>query len=504
MLVVRRCLSEQPGAMPEITARGRHAHAAGGALACRCRQGTKGWREGAAGHHGGHQRPAGRARAPDAAVITADSPMRSGSASATAPICLPLASSVRLPCTAGAGGGGAAAADGQELKPPLRPDASWRRRSARPGPGGNQQLAPVPCCTAAAIPARSGQLGDWLASASTSTRLVLSPTGWALRPRCCPAPRPSVVEACSPRCWRPTVRRPCNASWGRIGRLRVMQVERALDRPGSCSRQGHDPLRPPGGLVWPPSKLAGGSTPMFVVSTMGRHLHDVFHCRGRRAGKWKCTWRCAFAEEGGLLERLEERRSPVSACRRNELCRSTPWRPGVARGSTSMGQRAGGAASAGAIQARLAYRRGGPLTITDANLLWAGLQAGGLSGGVRPRRRSGPMPAAGEPAVRGAASGSPGGRDGRASLEAPGRRALRSPTDRDGESDAGGISIQRGHDIRGATLVLLRRRRRPSTPAPSRAAGIRRCCPHPLAGVLSGLWHRPGRPSGLAARGGGA
>ncbi len=143
-----------------------------------------------------------------------------------------------------------------------------------------------------------------------------------------------------------------------------------------------------------------------------------------------------------------------------------------------------GPASAGADPGPACYRRGGPLTITDANLLLGRLQPAAFPAVFGPGGDQGPdlervSQLFQELAKRVSLT------TGQASTpEALAEGALAIANDRMAEAIRR-ISIQRGHDIRGATLVCYGGAGGQHACALAERLGIRRLLLHPLAGVLS-------------------
>ena len=153
------------------------------------------------------------------------------------------------------------------------------------------------------------------------------------------------------------------AALGTATRLRVMQSSGGLAAPRQLHAKDTILSGPAGGMVGAVrvAEAAGlGSSPI-VGFDMGGTSTDVFHFDpGRGALAWE---RSAETEIGGLL--LQAPRLPIHT---------------VASGGGSVlhydGERLQvGPRSAGADPGPACYRRGGPLTVTDANLLLGRLQA---------------------------------------------------------------------------------------------------------------------------------
>ena len=160
-----------------------------------------------------------------------------------------------------------------------------------------------------------------------------------------------------------------------------------------------------------------------------------------------------------------------------------------------------GPESAGANPGPACYRRGGPLTVTDCNVMLGKLQPGFLSAGVRPRR---------EPAARSRDGAAPiridGGHRERGDRRQPHARASRRglPPDRrrqHGERDQADLGRARLRRDR-IHAVLLRRRRRPAC-LPGRRRARHDARVHPSAGGRAlRLRHGARRCARLAPAGG--
>jgi len=416
--------------------RGRHAHAAlGVGLACRCARAVEG---GAAGH----QRLATNASAGGArgAHAAADHARISRCALdrriSTAPIVLPLASSVRLPVSAG---GWRWRAPGGRWPRKLGPLAarcpSWRRRSSQAGTR-ESSFAPLPLLHSCRPSPPGSGLGDWLQALRLPPGGALPPVG--LRPPAS-APRPdSVVEACR----RPGAGGLSGAAATRAGGRIAPPAGEIGSRAGGliapellCAKDTI-PLRPRRCLV-AAVKLAGGSNADRRFRH-GRHLPPMCSMPKAPGREVEMDVAMAFAEEVGL-ERLGEdgdRRSPPAGG-----TTADPHRGGAGGGSRlalPMAKRLQvGPASAGADPGRLATAAAGRSPSHDANLLLGRLQGGGpIPRRCSAPRRSGARSGAGEaPAVRGAGRRVALATGGRARPESPGRKEpWRSPRT-DGRSD---------------------------------------------------------------------
>ena len=132
------------------------------------------------------------------------------------------------------------------------------------------------------------------------------------------------------------------------------------------------------------------------------------------------------------------------------------------------------------------YRRGGPLTVTDANVMLGKIQPALLPEGVRPGRRraarrggraSGSSPRW-PPRSRGATGDAPRARGGRP------RASSRSPSANMANAIKK-ISVQRGHDVTDYTLPCFGGAGGQHACLVADALGMTRVFVHPLAGVLS-------------------
>jgi len=362
---------------------------------------------------------------------------------------------------------GRLAADGRELAP-LRLDAQLEAaiRQARAGGITSCAVALLHSCR---HPRHEQQLGGWLQRFDFQPVVLSHRVG--LRPRLLPRAQTAVVEACV----APVLAAYLEQLQGELGphcRLRVMQSSGGLIAPELLCAKDTILSGPAGGLV-AAVKLAGGSSPI-VGFDMGGTSTDVFHAEaaGPGSGSGVGMERLEETEIAGL--RLQAERLPIHT---------------VAAGGGSRlhfdGQRLQvGPASAGADPGPACYRRGGPLTITDANLLLGRLQPAAFPAVFGPGGDQGPDPGLvsqlfQELAERVAlATGRP------STPEALAEGALAIANDRMAEAIRR-ISIQRGHDIRGATLVCYGGAGGQHACALAERLGIRRLLLHPLAGVLS-------------------
>jgi len=393
--------------------------------------------------------------------------------------------------------------------PLVRLDADLERRSARPGRRKSAGCA-VALLHAAADPARSGSWATGRASGlSTSTRWCSFPPV-PCAPRRCPAPRPPSSEASRRPCWRP-IWSGCTRAGAHSGRVRVMQSERGIDRPGTASAPRHNDRSPgpPVGLVVRQSSWRGGSTPIRrFFPTWAPSTECVSIRVPPGAGKWKMErgeWR--LQRKLGLEAAGGDRRIAWSPRLRAErLPIHTVGGRGGSQASTFGPAIAGGAASAGADPGPACYRSaGGPLTITDAQPVAGTPAAGRPFPAVFPapaeiRARSGAV----KPAVsRSCPSGSPWRTGtGEPTPEARPKEPWRSPTGPMAEAIRR-IRSSAAMTIRRCTLVCYGGAGGSTRCAsPSRWASVG-CLLHPLRRSALAYGIGPGRPA-AAARGGGA
>jgi len=370
---------------------------------------------------------------------------------------------------------GRLAADGQELAP-LRLDAELEEAISQARTGGISSCA-VALLHSCRHPRQERQLGDWLQRFDFHQVVLSHRVG--LRPRLLPRAQTSVVEACVAPVLAAYLER-LQRELGPHCRLRVMQSSGGLIAPELLCAKDTILSGPAGGLV-AAVKLAGGSTPI-VGFDMGGTSTDVFHAEA--AGPGSGNGRGDGVCRGSGLERLEETEIAGLRLQAERL----PIHTVAAGGGSRLhfdGQRLQvGPASAGADPGPACYRRGGPLTITDANLLLGRLQPAAFPAVFGPGGDQGPDPELvsqlfEELAERVALA------TGRASTpEALAEGALAIANDRMAEAIRR-ISIQRGHDIRGATLVCYGGAGGQHACALAERLGIRRLLLHPLAGVLS-------------------
>ncbi len=359
-------------------------------------------------------------------------------------------------------------ADGSELEP-LRLDGALVAELRAARADGFRSCA-VALMHAVRNPAHERTLGAWLESLGFDP-VVLSHRVSA-SPRLVPRGQTTVVEAAV----RPilfgyldTVRQ----ALGPDCRLRVMQSNGGLAEPERLLAKDTILSGPAGGMVGAvrvAERIGLGEVPI-VGFDMGGTSTDVFHFDGRRG---ELAWeRSDDTEIAGL--RLQAPMLPIHT---------------VAAGGGSVihfdGRRLQvGPDSAGADPGPACYRRGGPLTITDANLLLGRLQGDRFPAVFGPERDQRPDPEVvrarfEELAARMGAS-APGGR---VTPEEAAEGALAIAIERMAEAIRR-ISIQRGHDVRRALLVCFGGAGGQHACRLASLLGLDRVLLHPLAGVLS-------------------
>ncbi|MFQ6538001.1 MULTISPECIES: hydantoinase B/oxoprolinase family protein [Aphanothece] len=369
---------------------------------------------------------------------------------------------------------GRLAADGSELEP-LRLDDTLAAelRAARAAGYGSCAVALLHACR---NPEHERRLGAWLEGLGV-TRLALSHQ-LSRQPRLVPRGHTTLVEAAVAPvldAYLEQVRRDLGAG----PRLRVMRSSGSLAAPELLHAKDTILSGPAGGMVGAvavaeQALAAAGEAPRPVVGfDMGGTSTDVFHFDpALGALAWE---RQPETEVAGL--RLQAPMLPIHT---------------VAAGGGSIvrfeGQRLiVGPDSAGADPGPAAYRRGGPATITDANLLLGRLPAAALPPVFGPGGDQGADPEAARDrfASLAARMGAAPGQSGAAiSPERVAAGALAIAI----ETMAGAIrriSIQRGHDLRGALLVSYGRAGGQHACRLAEALGVSQLLLHPLAGVLS-------------------
>jgi 5-oxoprolinase (ATP-hydrolysing) len=366
--------------------------------------------------------------------------------------------------------GGRLAADGSELEP-LCCDAALAASLRRALADGYRSCA-VALLHSTRDPRHELELGDWLARLGFE-RITLSHQ-LSGQPRLVPRGHTALVEAAVAPVLQGYLEQ-VRAALGAGPRLRVMRSSGALAAPEQLHAKDTILSGPAGGMVGAVAvagralAAAGLGEPPVVGFDMGGTSTDVFHFDpGRGALAWE---RQAETEIAGL--RLQAPMLPIHT---------------VAAGGGSIlrfdGQRLlVGPESAGANPGPAAYRRGGPATVTDANLLLGRLPAMALPSVFGP--------GADQPADLEAVRARFQGLAAAVAAAAPGTTAeqvaaggLRIAIERMAAAIRR-VSIQRGHDIRGAVLVCFGGAGGQHACRLARELGIGRVLLHPLAGVLS-------------------
>ncbi|MFZ0409608.1 MAG: hydantoinase B/oxoprolinase family protein [Cyanobium sp.] len=315
--------------------------------------------------------------------------------------------------------------------------------------------------------------GRWLEQLGFAS--VLLSHQLSRQPRIVPRLETTAVEAAV----RPTLRRYLDQvalALGSTTRLRVMTSSGALQAPAQLQAKDTILSGPAGGMVAAVAAARAadcGDRPI-VGFDMGGTSTDVFHFDGSRGDD---AWECAAATQIAGLQ-VQAAMLPIHS---------------VAAGGGSLlradGQRLlVGPQSAGSDPGPACYRRGGPLTLTDANLLLGRLPPAALPAVFGPRgdqgadadvvRRQFAELAVALGQGQGQGDGDP------LALERLAQGALSIAHER----MAGAIrriSIQRGHDIRDAVLVCYGGAGGQHGCALAAGLGIERVLIHPLAGVLS-------------------
>ncbi|MEB3264892.1 MAG: hydantoinase B/oxoprolinase family protein [Synechococcus sp.] len=358
---------------------------------------------------------------------------------------------------------GRISADGSEREPlVLDEDLAEAVRAAR---AAGLRSCAVALLHAACNPAHERRLGDWLASFGFE-KVVLSHQVSA-QPRLLPRCQTALAEASV----APVLRRhltQVEQALGPATRLRVMQSSGGLAAPAQLLAKDTILSGPAGGMVGAvqAARQAGLAAVPLVGFDMGGTSTDVFHFDPRRGAlAWE---RSSETEIAG--QRLQAAMLPIHT---------------VAAGGGSVlhfdGERLQvGPHSAGADPGPACYRRGGPPTITDANLLLGRLVVErfppvfGPAGDLPPDRNATRRAFAALAEAMGPAF----------TAEQVAEGALAVAVERMAEAIRR-ISIQRGHDLRAAVLVCYGGAGGQHACRLARALGVRQVLLHPLAGVLS-------------------
>ncbi|MFM7230275.1 MAG: gamma-glutamyltransferase [Cyanobacteriota bacterium] len=352
---------------------------------------------------------------------------------------------------------GRLAADGHELEP-FVPDDALERALRQAMDDGLSSVA-VALLHAHRQPAHEQQLGAWLRQLGFEA-VALSHEVSAL-PRLVPRAQTTVVEAYV----GPVLRRYLDGLQRDLGAevpLRVMQSSGALIDPAGLRAKDSVLSGPAGGLVGAVRTAAAVGETVIVGFDMGGTSTDVFYGSPDSAAD-----RAESTDFAGLA--LQAPMLPLQT---------------VAAGGGSIlhlqdGRLLVGPASAGAHPGPACYGRGGPLTITDANLLLGRLRPEGFAPVFG---RDGDQPLDGS-MVRhrfvdlAAALGG-------LSPEAAAEGALAVAVEHMAEAIRR-VALERGHDPRQATLCSFGGAGGQHACALAESLGMERVLLHPLAGVLS-------------------
>ena len=350
--------------------------------------------------------------------------------------------------------GGRLAASGEELEP-LALDAALRSQLLQARADGCTSVA-VALLHSTVNPSHELALGAWLETLGFDT-VCLSHRVSPL-PRLVPRGHTTVLEAAVAPVLQGYLAR-VQRQLGPQVPLRVMQSSGVLAAPGALRAKDTILSGPAGGLVGAVRTAAAAGFGRIVGFDMGGTSTDVCYCEG----DWP---RREQVELGGV---------PIQA---PMLQIHT-----VAAGGGSQlhfdGLRlAVGPQSAGAVPGPACYRRGGPLTLTDANLLLGRLRPEQFPAVFGPDGRQ-PLDL---PLVQrqfeqlAAAMGS--------SPEAVAEGALAVALERMAEAIRR-VSIQQGHDLRQAVLCSFGGAGGQHACALAEQLGMAQVLLHPLAGVLS-------------------
>jgi 5-oxoprolinase (ATP-hydrolysing) len=365
---------------------------------------------------------------------------------------------------------GRLAADGSELEPlHCADDLHQQLRQAQ---ADGYTTCAVALLHSTCNPSHELQLGAWLEPLGFEA-VVLSHR-LSGRPRLVPRGQTALVEAAV----APVLGRYLHQVQQALGpatRLQVMRSSGTLAAPEALLAKDTILSGPAGGMVGAVSVglqvlEAAGLPPQPIVGfDMGGTSTDVFHFNGRRGDlAWE---RSPTTEIVGL--QLQAPMLPIHT---------------VAAGGGSIlhfdGQRLlVGPASAGADPGPAAYRRGGPATITDANVLLGRLPVEALPAMFGP---SANQPADGEAVRRcfAALAASMAALAPGITPERVAEGALQIAIETMAEA-VRRISIQRGHDLREALLVSYGGAGGQHACRLAELLGLPRVLLHPLAGVLS-------------------
>ncbi|MBM5818115.1 MAG: 5-oxoprolinase, partial [Cyanobacteria bacterium K_Offshore_surface_m2_239] len=356
-------------------------------------------------------------------------------------------------------------ANGEEVNPLMLDDALEARIRAVLAEGPRRLAVALPHSWRE--PAHERALGDWLTARGLGPALLSHQL--SRQPRLLLRAATTVVEAAL----EPVLRRYLDQVEAALGpvpsqrpRLRVMTSSGALRSPALLRAKDTILSGPAGGMVGAvaAARQAGWGEATLLGFDMGGTSTDVFH----------------FAPERGEL--AWERLSGTEVAGLPLLAELLPIHTVAAGGGSILraveGRLVVGPQSAGAAPGPACYRRGGPATITDANLLLGRLPLDALPAVFGP---GGDQPADRQAVEQrfadlGAALG--------LAPEQVALGALRVAVERMAEAIRR-ISIQRGQDIRAAVLVSYGGAGGQHACALAERLGVGRVVLHPLAGVLS-------------------
>ncbi|MFM7463871.1 MAG: hydantoinase B/oxoprolinase family protein, partial [Cyanobium sp.] len=352
-------------------------------------------------------------------------------------------------------------ADGQEVSP-LVLDEALEERIREALAEGPRQVA-VALLHSYREPAHELALGAWLETKGQGPALLSHQL--SRQPRLLPRTATTVVEAGLQGVLQRYLSQVA-AALGPATCLRVMTSSGALQSPALLRAKDTILSGPAGGMVGAvaAARAAGWEAVPLLGFDMGGTSTDVFHFDPARGA---LAWERSSGTEVAGLPLLAEM-LPIHT---------------VAAGGGSVleavdGRLVVGPRSAGADPGPACYRRGGPATITDANLLLGRLPLEALPAVFGP---NGDEPADREAVER---------RFAALALElglAPEQvalGALQVAVERMADAIRR-ISIQRGHDIRQALLVCYGGAGGQHACALARRLGVSQVLLHPLAGVLS-------------------
>ena len=369
--------------------------------------------------------------------------------------------------------GGRLAADGQELEP-LQLDGALAA-SVREAQAAGCLSCAVALLHSCRQPAHEQQLAAWLAPFGFA-EIALSHQ-LSAQPRLVPRGHTTLVEAAVAPVldgYLAQVRAALGGEPPAGPRLRVMGSSGALADPALLHAKDTILSGPAGGMVGAVAvarqALAPEGQPQPVVGfDMGGTSTDVFH----------------FAPELGELAWERQPETEIAGLRLQ-----APMLPihTVAAGGGSIVRFDGerllvGPESAGANPGPAAYRRGGPATVTDANLLLGRLPATALPPVFGPGGHEGADPQAARARFAELAAGMAAVAPGITPEQvAAGALAIAIETM---AAAIRRISIERGHDLRGALLVSYGGAGGQHACRLAEVLGVRQVLLHPLAGVLS-------------------